>query len=126
MKIRNREISMHREARPSEFGLSRLIYFLARRDVCVMIAQVYGKRTMQRPLEAGLTHNLLDRWTKERPFIPTNMVTGRSPKSEYRLRTTAARDEGRLILRWIENAVLSAVRFIADAVRQSRIGLRLK
>jgi len=66
MNIWNREIFDALEKRDSSRVLFiALIYFpLLGASVCVMIAQVYGKMTMQRRWRAWLTHHLLDRWLR--------------------------------------------------------------
>src|SRR5882724_5920150 len=117
MNIWNREIFDALEKRDSSRVLFiALIYFpLLAASVCVMIAQVYGKMTMQRRWRAWLTHHLLDRWLRNGRYYQLHLVTGDHRNPEYRIA-----DDVRLATEapvdfsvGLTNAVLSALMFIA-------------
>src|SRR5262245_49973606 len=117
MNIWNREIFDALEKRDSSKVLFvALIYFpLLAASVCVAIAQVYGKMTMQRRWRAWLTHHLLDRWLRNGRYYQLHLVTGDHQNPEYRIA-----DDARLATEapvdfcvGLSNAVLSAMLFIA-------------
>src|SRR5256885_5359523 len=117
MNIWNREIFDALEKRDSSRVLFiTLIYFpLLAASVSVMIAQVYGKMTMQRRWRAWLTHHLLDRWLRNGRYYQLHLVTGDHRNPEYRIA-----DDVRLATEapvdfsvGLTNAVLSALMFIA-------------
>src|SRR5262245_32556566 len=117
MNIWNREIFDALEKRDSSRVLFiALIYFpLLAASVCVMIAQVYGKMTMQRRWRAWLTHHLLDRWLRNGRYYQLHLVTGDHRNPEYRIA-----DDVRLATEapvdfsvGLTNDVLSALMFIA-------------
>src|SRR5215470_16681694 len=116
MNIWNREIFDALEKRDSGRALFvALIYFpLLAASVCVMIAQVYGKMTMQRRWRAWLTHHLLDRWLRNGRYYQLHLVTGDHRNPEYRIA-----DDVRLATEspvdfavGLSTAVLSAMMFI--------------
>src|SRR5215470_13330194 len=117
MNIWNREIFDALEKRDSSRVLFiALIYFpLLAASVCVMIAQVYGRMTMQRRWRAWLTHHLLDRWLRNGRYYQLHLVTGDHQNPEYRIA-----DDVRLATEapidfsvGLTSAVLSALMFIA-------------
>ena len=117
MNIWNREIFDALEKHDSSRVLFiALIYFpLLAASVCITIAQVYGKMTMQRRWRAWLTHHLLDRWLRNGRYYQLHLVTGDHQNPEYRiaedvrLATEAPVD----FSVGLTNAVLSALMFIA-------------
>jgi vitamin B12/bleomycin/antimicrobial peptide transport system ATP-binding/permease protein len=117
MNVWNREIFDALEKRDSGRVLFiALIYFpLLAASVCVAIAQVYGKMTMQRRWRAWLTRHLLDRWLRNGRYYQLHLVTGDHQNPEYRIA-----DDVRLATEapvdfsvGLTNAVLSALMFIA-------------
>src|SRR5262252_9125138 len=117
MNLWNREIFDALEKRDSSRVLFiALIYFpLLAASVCVAIAQVYGKMTMQRRWRAWLTRHLLDRWLRNGRYYQLHLVTGDHQNPEYRIA-----DDVRLATEapvdfsvGLTNAILSALMFIA-------------
>src|SRR5262245_46185808 len=116
MNIWNREIFDALEKRDSGRVLFiALIYFpLLAASVCVAVAQVYAKMTMQRRWRAWLTHHLLDRWLRNGRYYQLHLVTGDHQNPEYRIA-----DDVRLATEspvdfavGLTTAVLSAMMFI--------------
>src|SRR5262245_41843668 len=116
MNIWNREIFDALEKRDSSRVLFiALIYFpLLAASVCVAVAQVYAKMTMQRRWRAWLTHHLLDRWLRNGRYYQLHLVTGDHRNPEYRIA-----DDVRLATEspvdfavGLTTAVLSAMMFI--------------
>jgi len=116
MNIWNREIFDALEKRDSSRVLFiALIYFpLLAASVCVAVAQVYAKMTMQRRWRAWLTHHLLDRWLRNGRYYQLHLVTGDHQNPEYRIA-----DDVRLATEapidfavGLTTAVLSAMMFI--------------
>src|SRR3954470_10424617 len=117
MNIWNREIFDALEKRDSSrVLLVALIYFpLLAASVCVIIAQVYGKMTMQRRWRAWLTHHLLDRWLRNGRYYQLHLVTGDHQNPEYRIAedVRVATDSPVDFVVGLTYAVLSAMMFIA-------------
>jgi vitamin B12/bleomycin/antimicrobial peptide transport system ATP-binding/permease protein len=117
MNVWNREIFDALEKRdPSRALFIALIYFpLLAASVCVAVAQIYAKMTMQRRWRAWLTHHLLDRWLRNGRYYQLHLVTGDHRNPEYRIA-----DDVRLATEspvdfavGLTTAVLSAMMFIA-------------
>jgi vitamin B12/bleomycin/antimicrobial peptide transport system ATP-binding/permease protein len=117
MNIWNREIFDALEKRDSSRALFvALIYFpLLAASVCVAVAQIYAKMTMQRRWRAWMTHHLLDRWLRNGRYYQLHLVTGDHQNPEYRIA-----DDVRLATEspvdfavGLSTAVLSAMMFIA-------------
>jgi vitamin B12/bleomycin/antimicrobial peptide transport system ATP-binding/permease protein len=117
MNVWNREIFDALEKRDSSRALFvALIYFpLLAASVCVAVAQIYAKMTMQRRWRAWMTHHLLDRWLRNGRYYQLHLVTGDHQNPEYRIA-----DDVRLATEspvdfavGLSTAVLSAMMFIA-------------
>jgi vitamin B12/bleomycin/antimicrobial peptide transport system ATP-binding/permease protein len=117
MNIWNREIFDALEKRDSSRTLFvALIYFpLLVASVCVAVAQIYAKMTLQRRWRAWMTHHLLDRWLRNGRYYQLHLVTGDHRNPEYRIA-----DDVRLATEspvdfavGLSTAVLSAMMFIA-------------
>jgi vitamin B12/bleomycin/antimicrobial peptide transport system ATP-binding/permease protein len=117
MNIWNREIFDALEKRDSSRALFvALIYFpLLAASVCVAVAQIYAKMTMQRRWRAWMSHHLLDRWLRNGRYYQLHLVTGDHRNPEYRIA-----DDVRLATEspvdfavGLSTAILSAVMFIA-------------
>ena len=117
MNVWNREIFDALEKRDASRTLFiALIYFpLLAASVCVAVAQIYAKMTMQRRWRSWLTHHLLDRWLRNGRYYQLHLVTGDHRNPEYRIA-----DDVRLATEspvdfavGLSTAVLSAMMFIA-------------
>src|SRR5450755_4755118 len=63
-----------------------LIYFpLLAATVCLVIAQVYARMTMQRRWRAWLNNQLLDRWLTNGRYYQLNLIGGDHANPEYRI-----------------------------------------
>jgi putative ATP-binding cassette transporter len=116
MNIWNREIFDALEKKDSSRVLFiALIYFpLLAVSVCIAIAQVYAKMTVQRRWRAWLTHHLLDRWLKNGRYYQLHLVTGDHQNPEYRIADDVrlATDSPVDFAVGLTSAVLSAMMFI--------------
>jgi putative ATP-binding cassette transporter len=93
-----------------------LIYFpLLAATVCLVIAQVYARMTMQRRWRAWLNNHLLDRWLTNGRYYQLNLIGGDHKNPEYRIAddVRVATEAPIDFATGITTAVLSAVTFIA-------------
>ena len=93
-----------------------IVYFpLLAASVCVVIAQVYTRMTMQRRWRAWLNNHLLDRWLTNGRYYQLNLIGGDHKNPEYRIAddVRVATEAPVDFAAGITTAVLSAVTFIA-------------
>jgi putative ATP-binding cassette transporter len=93
-----------------------IVYFpLLAASVCLVIAQVYARMTMQRRWRAWLNNHLLDRWLTNGRYYQLNLIGGDHKNPEYRIAddVRVANEAPVEFAAGITTAVLSAVTFIA-------------
>jgi vitamin B12/bleomycin/antimicrobial peptide transport system ATP-binding/permease protein len=93
-----------------------IVYFpLLAASVCLVIAQVYARMTMQRRWRAWLNNYLLDRWLTNGRYYQLNLIGGDHKNPEYRIAddVRVATEAPVEFVIGITTAVLSAVMFIA-------------
>jgi vitamin B12/bleomycin/antimicrobial peptide transport system ATP-binding/permease protein len=93
-----------------------IVYFpLLAASVCLVIAQVYARMTMQRRWRAWLNNHLLDRWLTNGRYYQLNLIGGDHKNPEYRIAddVRVATEAPVEFAAGITTAVLSAVTFIA-------------
>jgi vitamin B12/bleomycin/antimicrobial peptide transport system ATP-binding/permease protein len=92
-----------------------IIYFpLLAASVCLVIAQVYARMTMQRRWRAWLNNYLLDRWIANGRYYQLDLIGGDHKNPEYRIAddVRVATEAPVEFVTGITTAVLSAAMFI--------------
>ena len=92
-----------------------IIYFpLLAANVCLVIAQVYARMTMQRRWRAWLNNYLLDRWIANGRYYQLDLIGGDHKNPEYRIAddVRVATEAPIEFVTGITTAVLSAAMFI--------------
>jgi putative ATP-binding cassette transporter len=92
-----------------------IVYFpLLAASVCLVIAQVYARMTMQRRWRAWLNNHLLDRWIAHGRYYQLNLIGGDHKNPEYRIAddVRVATEAPVEFATGLTTAVLSAVTFI--------------
>jgi vitamin B12/bleomycin/antimicrobial peptide transport system ATP-binding/permease protein len=116
MNIWNRAIFDALERRDASTVLfCSVIYFpLLAASVCLVVAQVYARMTVQWRWRAWLNNHLLDRWLRSGRYYQLNLVAGDHANPEYRIAddVRVATEAPVDFATGVTNAVLSAATFI--------------